>query len=192
MVTVTVVDPPSMKIQVGGYGGGQTSGGGGCGRRPWWREKQRGSAGSRNRVREASSFAVFGPKFLRPWSMKIKSIYRRWKGTFFLFQCKISALGSSRKHPNHRLKVAMMNCQFCAGKWLVGLANLGRCHHLCSLNQPKRLTLACSQVSQDHLRVHFIQFGEETRRQMPWEGGHPTSLAGEEDKRYLTIQSFNL
>jgi hypothetical protein len=46
-----------MKIWVGG-------GGGGCGRRPWWREKQRGSAGIRNLVREAGFFAVFGPKFL--------------------------------------------------------------------------------------------------------------------------------
>jgi len=32
------------------------------------------------------------------------------------------------------------------------------------------------------LLVRFIQFGEEMRRQMPWEGGHPTSLAGEEDE----------
>jgi hypothetical protein len=47
---------------------------------------------------------------------------------------------------------------------------------------PEWLTLACSQVSQDRLRVRFIQFDEETRHQMPWEGGHPTSLAGEEDE----------
>jgi hypothetical protein len=67
-------------------------------------------------------------------------------------------------------------------KWLVGLATLGRWHRFCSLDQPELLTLACSQVSQDRLRVHIIQFGEETRRQMPWEGGHPTSLAGEEDE----------
>ncbi|KAJ6895377.1 hypothetical protein NC651_021778 [Populus alba x Populus x berolinensis] len=50
------------------------------------------------------------------------------------------------------------------------------------LDQLERLKLACSQVSQDRLRVRFIQFGNETRRQMPWEGGHPTSLAGEEDE----------
>jgi len=67
-------------------------------------------------------------------------------------------------------------------KWLVGLATLGRCHRLYSLDHPERLTLACRQVSQDCFLVHFIQFGEETRRQMPWEGGHPTSLAGEEDE----------
>jgi len=67
-------------------------------------------------------------------------------------------------------------------KWLVGLAILGRCHRLCSLDQPEWLTLACSQVSQDCLCVRFIQFGEEMRRQMPWEGGHPTSLTGEKDE----------
>jgi hypothetical protein len=27
--------------------------------------------------------SVFGPKFLHPWSMKIKSIYRRWKRNTF-------------------------------------------------------------------------------------------------------------
>jgi len=109
------------------------------------------------------------------------------RGTLCFFWYKLSALGSTRKHPNHRLKVAKMNCQFCAGKWLVGLATLGRCHWLCCLNQPERLTLTCSQVSQDLLRVRYIQCGEETRRQMPWEGGHPTSLAGEGDEQYLTI-----
>jgi len=62
------------------------------------------------------------------------------------------------------------------------LATLGRCHRLYSIDQPKRLPLACSQVSQDRLRVRFIQFGETTRRQMPWEGGHSTSLAEEEDE----------
>jgi len=67
-------------------------------------------------------------------------------------------------------------------KWLVGLATLRRWHRLYNLNKPERLTLACSQVSQDRLRVCFIQFGEETRCHMPWEGGHPTSLAGEEDE----------
>jgi len=36
-----VVDPPLIKIWVGGYGGGQTGDGGGCGRRPRWGEKQR-------------------------------------------------------------------------------------------------------------------------------------------------------
>jgi hypothetical protein len=79
MVTVAVADPPPMKIWAGGYGGGQTGGGGGCGSRPRWREKQRGSACSRNWVREAGFLAVFGSKFLHPLSMKIKSIYRLWK-----------------------------------------------------------------------------------------------------------------
>ena len=65
---------------------------------------------------------------------------------------------------------------------MVGLATLGRCHRLCSLDQPERLTLTCSQVSQVCLCVRFIQFDEETRHQMSWEGGHPTNLAGEEDE----------
>jgi len=38
------------------------------------------------------------------------------RGTLCLFWCKILALGLTRKHPNHWLKVAMMNCQFCARK----------------------------------------------------------------------------
>jgi len=59
MVIVAVADPPLIKIWVGGYGGGQTGGRGGYGRRPRQREKQRGSAGSRNQVREASFFAIF-------------------------------------------------------------------------------------------------------------------------------------
>jgi len=71
MVTVAVANPPPIKIWVGGYGG--------CGRRPRWREKQRGSVGNRNRIREASFLVVFGPKSLHHWSMKIKSIYRWWK-----------------------------------------------------------------------------------------------------------------
>jgi hypothetical protein len=35
------------------------------------------------------------------------------------------------------------------------------------LDPPERITLACSKVSQDRLRVRFVQFGEETRHQMP-------------------------
>jgi len=46
---------------------------------PRWREREAGSAGSRNRIREAGFLAVFGPKFLPRWSMKITSIYRWWK-----------------------------------------------------------------------------------------------------------------
>jgi len=77
MVTVAVADPLPIKIWVGGYGGGQTGGGGGCGKKPRWREKQKGFASSRNRVREVGFLAIFGPKFLHPLSMKIKSIYMR-------------------------------------------------------------------------------------------------------------------
>jgi len=55
--------------------------------------------------------------------------------TLRLFQCQMSALGSTKKHSNHCFKEAMMNCQFCVGKCLVGLATLGL------------FILACSQVS---------------------------------------------
>jgi len=112
------------------------------------------------------------PKFLHPLSMKIKYIYRRWKRDTLSLLVQNQPLAQSR---NDELSVLQE-------KWLVGLATLGRWHRFCSLDQPELLTLACSQVSQDRLRVHIIQFGEETRRQMPWEGGHPTSLAEEEDE----------
>jgi hypothetical protein len=46
-------------------------------------ERETGSVGNRNWVREAGFLAVFGPKFLHPLSMKIKSIYRRWKRDTF-------------------------------------------------------------------------------------------------------------
>jgi hypothetical protein len=46
---------------------------------PRWREREAGSAGSTNRVREAGFLVVFGPEFLSRWSMKITSIYRWWK-----------------------------------------------------------------------------------------------------------------
>ena len=88
---------------------------------------------------------------------------------------RLESIPTLAQSSNHELSVLQE-------KWLVGLATLGRCHCLYSLDQPKQLMLACSHVSQDRLRVRFIQFGDETRRQMPWEGGHPTSLAGEEDE----------
>jgi hypothetical protein len=50
----------------------------------------------------------------RAWRSNIFIGDRR--GTLCLFWCKISALGSTRNHPNHWLKVAMINCQFSAGK----------------------------------------------------------------------------
>jgi len=121
-----------------------------------------------------------GPIFLHPLSMKIKSIYRWWnRDTFSLLVQNLSpwfdpkASQSLAQSSNDELSVLQE-------KWLVGLATLGRCHRLCSLDQPERLRLACSQVSQDCFLVRCIQFGEETRCQMPWECGHPTSLAGEE------------
>jgi len=43
------------------------------------RERERGSAGSKNRVLGAGFLAIFGPQSFHLWSMKIKSIYRRWK-----------------------------------------------------------------------------------------------------------------
>ena len=167
-LTVQVLLSTTGRIVAAGGGSG------GCGRRPRWREKQREEQLLGTRTKDDFFLTLDPPSsFLR--------------GTLCFFWYKLSALGSTRKHPNHRLKVAKMNCQFCTGNWLVGLANLGLCHRLCCLNQPERLTLTCSQVSQDLLRVRYIQCGEETRRQMPWEGGHPTSLAGEGDEQYLTI-----
>jgi len=47
------------------------------------------------------------------------------KGTLCIFWYKISALGLTRKHPNHWLKVAMMNCQFCAGKMVGRVSHFG-------------------------------------------------------------------
>jgi len=43
------------------------------------RERERGSASSKNRLGRLVFWAVFGPQFLHPWSMKIKYIYRWWK-----------------------------------------------------------------------------------------------------------------
>ena len=191
MVTVAVAHPPSMKIQVGGHGGGHTSGGGG-GRRPRWREKQRGSAGSRNQVREAGFFAVFGLKFLHPLSMKIKSIYKWWKRDTLSLLVQTLSHWFDPKASQPLAQCSNDKLSVLQEKQLARLATLRQCHRLCSLDQPERLTLACSKVSQDRLCVSFIQFGEETRCQMPWEGGYPTGLARKEDEQYLMIQSFNL
>jgi len=182
MVTVAVADPPPMKIWAGGYGGGQTGGGGGCGSRPRWREKQRGSACSRNWVREAGFLAVFGSKFLHPLSMKIKSIYRLWKRDTLSLLVQNHSPWFDPKASQPLAQSSNDELSVLQEKWMVGLATLGRCHRLCSLDQPERLTLTCSQVSQVCLCVRFIQFDEETRHQMSWEGGHPTNLAGEEDE----------
>jgi len=78
-------------------------GSGGCGRRPRWREKQREEQLLGTRKKDDFFLTLDPPSsFLR--------------GTLCFFWYKLSAFGSTRKHPNHRLKVAKMNCQFCAGK----------------------------------------------------------------------------
>ena len=137
----------------GGNRGSQASGEGFDGWRPWWRKREReerGSASSRNEGGRVVFLLILDPilSTLRPWKSNLFIEGRR--GTFCFFWCQISALGSTPKYPNHWFKVAMMNCQFCAGKWLVGLVILGRCHRLWGLNQPERFTLACSQVVSGH------------------------------------------
>jgi hypothetical protein len=114
--------------------------------------------------------------------MKIKSIYRWWKRDTLSLLVQNPSPWFDPKASQPLAQSSNDELSILQEKWLVGLATLGRCHHLCSLDQPERLTLACSQVSHNHFHVRFIQFGEETRRQMPWEGGHPTNLAGEEDE----------
>jgi hypothetical protein len=123
----------------------------------------RGHGGERNREENVGwnlkwlvFLAKFEPNFLHPWSMKIKSIYRRWKrDTLSLLVQNISpwfdpkASQQSAQSSNDELPVLQE-------KWMVGLATLGRCHYLCSLDQPERITLACSQVSQDYFCVRFI------------------------------------
>ena len=82
-------------------------------------------------VREAGfwlTLDLIGPP--PPWTMKNKSIYRWWKRDTLSLVVLNFSLGSTRKHPNHWFKVAMMNCQFCEGKWLVGMATLGQRHRL--------------------------------------------------------------
>jgi hypothetical protein len=68
-----------LAVDCDGDGGVQADGDDASGWTPQWRERERESASSRNRVREAGFLVVFGPKFLYPWSIKIKSIYRGWK-----------------------------------------------------------------------------------------------------------------
>jgi hypothetical protein len=62
----------------------------------------------------------FGPNFLHLWSTKIKSIYKWWKRDTLSLLVK-----NIRKHPNHWLQVAMMNCQFCAGKMVGRVGHFG-------------------------------------------------------------------
>jgi hypothetical protein len=121
------------------------------------RDRERGERfGWEQKWRGRLVFCRFWTQFSSPGPWKSNLFIGDRKGTLCLFWCQISALGSTRKHPNHWFKVAMMNYQFCVGKWLVGLAILGRCHRLCNLDQPERLTLSCSQVSRNRLRVRFV------------------------------------
>jgi hypothetical protein len=46
-------------------------------------------------------------------------------------------------------------------------------------------------VSEDRLRASFILFGEETRCQMPWEGGPSGGLSEEEDVQYFCQLRFS-
>jgi len=63
--------------------------------------------------------------------MKIESIYRWWKRD--ILSLLVANLGPwIDLKPSQSL--LQMNCQFCAGKWLVGLATLKRCHRLYSLD----------------------------------------------------------
>jgi len=95
-LTVQVLLSTTGRIVAAGGGSG------GCGRRPRWREKQREEQLLGTRTKDDFFLTLDPPSsFLR--------------GTLCFFWYKLSALGSTRKHPNHRLKVAKMNCQFCAG-----------------------------------------------------------------------------
>jgi len=62
---VVVVDRVADGLIVACYGG--------------WNGRERKCEDGRNRVLDAGFLADFGPKFLHFWTMKIKSIYRRWK-----------------------------------------------------------------------------------------------------------------
>jgi hypothetical protein len=68
------------------------------------------------------------------------------------------------KDLNRWFKVAIMSCQICCRKWLVGLATLGWCPSYCGVNWPERITLMCSQVLGRHLRASFAKFSGEMKR----------------------------
>ena len=174
-MTVAVADPPPMKIWVDVYG---------VYRLVVVVVVAGGRGGERNREVLLAAETELGRlvyllsldrNFSTPGALRSNIFIGGGRGTLFLFWFDLKASQPLAQSSNDELSVLHE-------KWLVGLATLGRCHRLYSLDQPEQLTLACSQVSQDRLLVHFIQFGEETRRQMPLKGGHPTSLAGEEDE----------
>ena len=63
------------------------------------------------------------------------------------------------------------------------MAILERCQKHYGLDQAEWFTLTCSQVSDDHFGVNFVQFGGEMKHKMPQEGGHSSSLSREEDEQ---------
>jgi hypothetical protein len=89
------------------------------------RERERGSAGSKNRLGRLVFLLSLDPNFSTPGAWRSNLFIGGRRGTLCLLRCKISALGSTRKHPNHWLKVAMMNCQFCAGKMVGRFGHFG-------------------------------------------------------------------
>ena len=154
--------------------------------RPQWKEREKGSAGSRN---EGSGFFVdFKPKALHTSTMKIKFIYRLWKrDTLSLLMLNLS-LRFDPKTPQPLVQSSNNEMSVLCRKIVAGLAILGRCHGFWGLNELERLTLACSQVSRDHLHVRFVHFSEKTRHQMPRESGHLTILVVEEDEQWFFCQ----
>ena len=79
-----------------------------------------GHGGERNREENVGwnrkclvFWLTLGQIFSTPGAWRSNIFIGSGRGTFCLFWCKISALGLTRKHPNHWLKVAMMNCRFC-------------------------------------------------------------------------------
>jgi len=62
------------------------------------------------------------------------------------------------------------------------LATSERCHNHCGVNQPEQITLACSQVSDDHFHVSCVQFDGEMKYKTPQKGGHLSSFSKEEDE----------
>jgi hypothetical protein len=120
--------------------------------------------------------------------MKIKSIYRLWKrDTLSLLMLNLS-LRFDPKAPQPLVQSSNNEMSVLCRKMVIGLATLGQCHRFWGLNQIEQLTLVCSQVSWDRLHVRFVHFSEKTRRQMPWESGHLTSLVVKEDEQRFFCQ----
>jgi hypothetical protein len=105
--------------------------------------------------------------FSTPRALRLNIFIGDGRGTFFYLLVQNHSPWFDLKASQPLAQTSNDELSVLQEKWLVGLATLGRCHRLYSLDQPKRLTLACIQLSENRLRVRFIQFGEETRRQMP-------------------------